>query len=344
MLKAYLSKFTMDILPSVVATIIGAYVVNHYIVTKPGVGADAPAAAAVSSVDPKKAGPRNDAKNEAKSSEKSSDVANIPEPGVRAKGISEKAVFEKPPVEKPPEKAADKTEKPAGKPAETASIPAETRRHQPVSREKTVARTVPTPPPQPSAPVIVPAVAAPAAPPVTAPPVEAAIAPVPEERRDANDLARAAIERLRGTNEGSPRAQESARVPDAPRTSDTGRIPDAPRVASAPAVVAPPVRPLPPPIMVSTPSAETIDSRAGSSQMNQAPYGSVARIDDPRRPTPPADIPVTSSSRPPLDLQAAASEPSAPDEREHRDPREHTNVAEDMLSAAKSVFHAVLPK
>jgi hypothetical protein len=54
---------------------------------------------------------------------------------------------------------------------------------------------------------------------------------------------------------------------------------------------------------------------------------------DPRRPTPPADIPLT---RPPLDLRAeAAAEPMA---------KEHTNVAEDMLLAAKSVFHAVLPK
>ena len=42
----YLKKFAMEILPSVAATIIGAYIVNHYIVTKPG--ADAPVAAAVS--------------------------------------------------------------------------------------------------------------------------------------------------------------------------------------------------------------------------------------------------------------------------------------------------------
>ena len=41
----YLKKFALDILPSVAATIIGAYIVNHYIVTKPG--ADAPVAAAV---------------------------------------------------------------------------------------------------------------------------------------------------------------------------------------------------------------------------------------------------------------------------------------------------------
>ena len=49
MLKKYVSKFTIDILPSVLATIIGAYIVNHYIVAKP---ADAPVAAAVSTPDP----------------------------------------------------------------------------------------------------------------------------------------------------------------------------------------------------------------------------------------------------------------------------------------------------
>jgi hypothetical protein len=37
----------------------------------------------------------------------------------------------------------------------------------------------------------------------------------------------------------------------------------------------------------------------------------------------------------PLDLRADVVEPSA---------RERTSVAEDVLSAAKSVFHSVLPK
>ncbi len=49
----YLKKFAMDILPSVAATIIGAYIVNHYIATKPG--GDAPVAAAVSTAAPKAA-------------------------------------------------------------------------------------------------------------------------------------------------------------------------------------------------------------------------------------------------------------------------------------------------
>jgi len=309
MLK-YVSKFALDILPSVVATIIGAYIVNHYIVTKPG--ADAPVAAAVSTTEPK--ADAKGAPETATASETSSGVANIPEPGVKAKGISEKAILEKSAAEKPAEKSADK-------PAETASIPVETRRHQP--REKAIAKSIPAPV-QPSAPVSVPVVAVPTtAPP--APPVEAATAP--EERRDANDLARAAIERLRGAGEGSPRAQEAARVPEAPRIPDAARVPDQPRIVSAP-----PVRPLPPPIMVSTPQAETFESASGSSQM-KPPYAGAARIDDPRRPTPPADIPEVSSR--PLDLHAEATEPSA---------QEHTTVAEDMLSAAKSVFHAVLPK
>ena len=105
MLK-YVSKFALDILPSVVATIIGAYIVNHYIATKPG--ADAPVAAAASTADPKA-----DAKPSGTST-----LANIPEPGVKAKGISERAMIER---------SASKAERPKSlgksvdKPAETAS-------------------------------------------------------------------------------------------------------------------------------------------------------------------------------------------------------------------------------
>ena len=289
MLK-YVSKFALDILPSVVATIIGAYIVNHYIAAKPGT--DAPVAAAMSPAGPKKAN--------AKPSEASTDMANIPEAGVRAKGISEKAVFDRSAIEKPAEKSQDKSaekpqEKSADKPAEAT---AETRRHQPTPREKTAVRTMPAP-----VPVVAPVIAAPN----TAPAVEAAV--VPDEHRDANDLARAAIERLRNTNDGAARA-----------------TPDASRVVSAP----PPVRPLPPPIMVSAPPTETFDAATGSAPIRQ-PYPAAARADDPHRPTPPADIPVSR----PLDLRAEAGEPAT---------REHTSVADDVLSAAKSMFHAVLPK
>ena len=83
-----------------------------------------------------------------------------------------------------------------------------------------------------------------------------------------------------------------------------------PRVATEPAV-----RPLPPPIMVSAPPAEATS----------------AKVDDPQRPTPPAEIP---TMRPPLDLRAEMAEPQA----------RKTFVVDDVLSATKSVFHSVLPK
>jgi hypothetical protein len=139
----------------------------------------------------------------------------------------------------------------------------------------------------------------------------------PEERRDANDLARAAIERLRVNGEASPRVQEAARTPEASR------------VVTAPVVAAPALRPLPPPIMVSAPPADTYGQ--GASQP-RPPYAANAGAADPSRPTPPAEIPVSR----PLDLRADVAEPSV---------RERTTaVAEDMLSTAKSLFHAVLPK
>jgi hypothetical protein len=303
MLK-YVSKFAMDILPSVAATIIGAYIVNHYIAAKPA--ADAPAAA-VSASGPKAADAKNSAKTAVKAPETSADVAKIPEAGVKAKGISEKGLLEKTAAEKPvmPEKPAEKA---ADKPAETASIPVETRRHQPALREKAVAKTA------------APAVAAPTA----VPPIEAAA--VPEERRDANELARAAIERLRGAGDGSPRAPEAARIPDAPRIASTP--------VSTPPLTTNPVRPLPPPVVVSAPGSEAFDSSPGSSQIRPPYLGAAGETSDLHRPTPPAEIPQGPVSRP-LDLRAEAAVPT---------PREHTSVAEDMLSAAKSVFHAVLPK
>jgi len=285
MLK-YLTKFAMEIVPSVIATILGAYIVNHYIIAKPA--ADA---AAVSSTEAKKVEVKADAKVDVKAGAKPADaltdVSNLPEPGVRAKGISEKAISGKP--------AESVTEKPA----EAAASAPEPRRI-PLTRDKAVAK---------AAPVVSPAPA------VTAPqPVETAA--IPEERRDAAELARAAIERLRATSGGNDaaRPQESARAIEPPR------VQEAPR--SVVAVTPPAVRPLPPPIMIDAPAT---GNPSAAVPLNP-PYTSSVRIDDPLRPTPPADIPTAPPSRP-LDLHADGK-----------------TVAEDMLSAAKSMFHAVLPK
>jgi hypothetical protein len=301
---SYLKKFALEIVPSVAATIIGAYIVNHYIVSKPA--ADAPAAAVVSAAK-SKTDPKAESKVAAKGEPKSptearqggearpdepTDVAGMPVAGVKAKGISEKAILEK-------NAAAEKgvvVEKPAEKlaPVETtASLPAESRRSVQPPREKVAAK----PAALPVQPVVATAPAEPAA--------------AGEERRDANDLARAAIERLRGSE--TPRVPETARVQEPSRATTTA--------ASTPGIV----KPLPPPIIVAAPPERE--------DVTRPPYAAAARADDPARPTPPAEIP---TARPPLDLRAEMVAGGAP--------REKTSVVEDMLTATKSMFHSVLPK
>ncbi|MGT2502243.1 hypothetical protein ACVOMS_18090 [Bradyrhizobium guangxiense] len=309
MLK-YLAKISMDIFPSVLATIIGAYIVNHYINARPAT--DTPAAV----VAPSQAG----------SDGKPTDTANHPAPGVKAKGVSEKSLTEKAAVEKP----ADKSE------TKAADLPAaETASHgRPTAREKAAAKSNPA---------------------ATAPVAEANSAPA-AATPDANDLARAAIERLRKSPEGKAgekaaeaRAAEAKaaeakaaeakaaeakaaetrpaeRTPE-PAVREAVRIPEAPRVTpTEPSAL----RPLPPPITVSTPSFETYGN-GGSSPSYTASVGN----DDPNRITPPADIPVPVIP-PPLDLRADAGA-SMPRPKK-------TNVADDVLSGMKSMFHSVLPR
>ena len=93
------------------------------------------------------------------------------------------------------------------------------------------------------------------------------------------------------------------------------------------------VRPLPPPVVVSAPGGGSPDSTPELPQI-RPPYPAAEANADPHRPTPPAEIPLAPLSGP-LDLRAEVTAPA---------PRQRTTVAEDVLSAAKSVFHAVLPK
>lgn len=273
MLKKYFAKFTIDIMPSILATIVGAYIVNHYIAPKSDPAQPAAAVASVPDADAK--APGN--KAAAKPAETSADVASIPD-GAKA---SEKAPVEKASIDK----------------SETAE-----RRHQ-ASREKAVTKAAPA----------TPAAVAPALATVgTAPSDTAAI----ERRdRDANDLARAAIERL---SREQARPQEAARAPDVPHVQEAMRT--AP--AQSPSVQS--MQQLPPPIIVATPSIENPNLGQQQAPVQQADQSDIRRL------RPPGDIPAPM----PVDLQADASAP----------PRDRTNVAEDVLSAAKSVFHSVIPK
>lgn len=318
MLK-YLAKISMDIFPSVLATIIGAYIVNHYINARPA--ADTPAAV----VAPADAGKNG----------KPADVANLPAPGVKAKGVSEKSLSEKsasdkPAAEKPAETKAAETKAAETKAAESKAADEAASRGRTPAHEKAVAKS------------------APAAPTAAAPVVEANSAPAaasPAVTPDANDLARAAIERLRKSPEGKA-AEKAAEAKSAeikpaeakavertsePAVQEASRIPEAPRIVSA---VPSGVRPLPPPINVSTPSPDAYGN-GGSSQANP-PYTASVGSDNPNRLTPPADIPVPVIA-PPLDLRADAGATGPVS-------RPKTNVADEMLSGMKSMFHAVLPK
>jgi len=185
------------------------------------------------------------------------------------------------------------------------------------------------------------------------PVVEANSAPAagaPAATPDANDLVRAAIERLRKSPEGkaaearSSETKSSESKPSEARPAETksverspepavreaSRTPEAPRVIPAEPSA---LRPLPPPITVSTPSSEAYGN-GGASPVNP-PYTASIGNDDPNRMTPPADIPVPVIA-PPLDLRADAGATM---------PRpKKTNVADEMLSGMKSMFHSVLPK
>jgi hypothetical protein len=318
MLK-YIAKISMDIFPSVLATIIGAYIVNHYINAKPA--ADAPAAVMA----PAEAGKNG----------KPADLANLPAPGVKAKGISEKKVTDKPAAEKTADQPGAEpktTEKSMADVAPAEAAP----RGKPSAREKAVAKSTP-------------AVSAPA--PAT-PVVEANSAPAaaaPAATPDANDLVRAAIERLRKSpeskaaeakasdtkasdNKSSETKSSETKSPEKiqePAVREAARTPEAPRIIP---VDTSSVRPLPPPITVSTPAAEAYGN-GGSSQASP-PYTASVGNENPNRLTPPADIPVPMIA-PPLDLRADAGASM---------PRPKTNVADDMLSGVKSMFHSVLPK
>ena len=304
MLK-YLAKISMDIFPSVLATIIGAYIVNHYINAKPA--ADAPAAVAA----PAEAGKNG----------QPADIANLPGPGVKAKGIAEKSVTDKPAAEKAADQPA--AEHKAADVTPTEASP----RGKPPAREKAVAKSSPAAgTPAPAAPVAE-ANSAPAAPP------------------DANDLVRAAIERLRKTPEGKSAAEarssetkpaevrssetRSAEKSPEPAVREAARTPEPPRVVITEPTA---VRPLPPPITVSTPSTEVYGNDGSSANPS---YTASVGSGDPNRMTPPADSPVPMSA-PPLDLRAdvGATMPRP----------KNTNVADEMLSGMKSMFHSVLPK
>jgi hypothetical protein len=135
----------------------------------------------------------------------------------------------------------------------------------------------------------------------------------PEPAGDARTLARAALERLRGGE--APRAVQAATHHPAETSNATG--------AQAIAAAAP--APIATPVTIPAGSADWPNPQAATAPAAALPPLETRRTAEAPRPTPPADIPAA----PPIELQTAP----AP-----------TTVADDVVSAAKSVFHAVLPR
>ena len=220
----YLKKFAMEIVPSVAATIIGAYIVNHYIVAKPGrrcpggcrrvhvevQGRDKPPKSSQGDARPKRGRQQCGQADERPTSPPSRHPASRPRAFPRRRMLEKNAAAEKAVVVEKPAEQGMKGRRQAGRnrehsrrtapspadaarkggsqvmPCARAAVPPRRRRHRAAGRSRGA----------------------------------------PEERRDANDLARAAIERLRGSDDTAPRPQggrpcaRRRRAPtDAPRAS-----------------------------------------------------------------------------------------------------------------------------
>lgn len=302
MLK-YLSKFFLEILPSVVATVVGAYIVNHYISPRNPL-AEAPRAAAIS----QPAIPDDTAKVDAPKPDVAKAVPTpVPAPVREARpdpkpDSKSKAVAKVQPEPKPEAKPELKTET-----AKSDAPKGELGIRRFITRDKAPERA-----------------------PQEAPAETAAVTP-PEDHPDAAELARAALERLRAAEPASRPADASAsggvvaapREParEPPHVAVVTAMPQAPSatasVSAAPMDSHTAVPPLPPPVSVAAPVERPGLPAADTPRM--------ASRNEADRLVPPAEIP----GPPPVDLQPAPKKKS---------------VAEDMLSAARSVFQSVVPQ
>lgn len=306
MIKKLFSKYFLEVVPSIVATVVGAYIVTHYINAKSE--ADKPKAAVSAPAQTSKdVAPQTLKADDSGDKAAKAETAKAEAARLKAEKLAlEKAAAERSAADRAEnaKKAAEKlaAEKAASEKAAADKLASEKAAAE--KRERTAAK------PAPAAPL----------------PAEANAAP--DDKRDANDLARAAIERLRNAKAPSepPRAPEAARADEPTKAQERGQ--ERARVNSvvyAPAAAPqPPVQPLPPAVTVAPPPSEAAVMAPPQPFSTPISGSSETRADDGLRLTPPADIP----SRP-LDLRAKQG---------------RSSVAEDVVSAAKSVFHAVVPE
>lgn len=295
MIKKLFSKYFLEVIPSIVATVVGAYIVTHYINAKSD--ADKPKAAVSAPADTSKNAPVQTLKAD-EAGDRPATAAKAEAARLKAEKLAaEKAAAAHAAADRA-ENAKKAAEKIASEKAEKAAAAEKLAAEKAVSEKREHERTT-----------------AKAAPIATPPAAEANAAP----ERDANDLARAAIERLR---KSSPQPLDQSRTQEAARTEEARPQPERAKVNSvvyAPAVSQPPVQPLPPAVNV-VPSPPELAVTAPAAPFPR-PIDSSSADDETSPLIPPADIPARQSEKP-------------------RD----RSVAEGVVSAARSVFHAVIPE
>ncbi|UYO43802.1 hypothetical protein KQX63_20865 [Rhodopseudomonas palustris] len=256
MLKFITEKLLGQILPSVVATVIAAYVVNQYIVARPD--APPPAAPATQQLDTTKAAKPAEPVAVALPAEAARSEPTRSEP-LKVKLGADKISTEKAAADKP-------ADRPVGRHQITAHD------NKPAAPSKPVSTASATPEP------------------VKVPEERS------EPARDPNELVRAAVERLRASapaeapraTETLGRAPEPLKVPESPRAQEPPRQQEAARVI-APAL--PPAVNVAPTNVSIAPYANPPATTASVPASNR-PADSIDLHDsDQHPPTPPADIP-----------------------------------------------------
>ena len=287
----YLSKFVLEVLPSVFATVVGAYIVAHYINPSPKTETPKTEVVAIA--------PAGEAKDAADSTGTVEEKATDAKPQADAKAADAKAADAKP-------AEAAKVEAAKVEPAKVEAAKVEAAKPKIAKTDEKTGK--------------------------------------PDEKKNAIELARAAIERLRGTTVDAPaeRAPQPARAPAETARADEGargavlpaasqRTPVvttgvAPQSAPATSVTPPP---LPPPVIVASPyGRRSVDPEATTPATSvEQPGDQPTDRASADRPTPPADIPFQRG----YDLQAQSA------------PVEHVSIADHVLSTTKSFFRALTP-
>lgn len=306
----YFSRFLIQILPSVTATVIGGFIVHTWIMPK--TASDAPRPAIASKAAPE-AGANADTRAESKPLNVKGIAMPVKDGAVKDAAAKDSAPKAGPAKETASVKAAGESDGKAGevKLRGASETPAAEPRHaaKPVSTDRAAATDTPGSIDKPAG------SSNDTAKTVGAPALTATATEPADEKRNATDLARTALERLRSGEQprtGHALATEATSPAARTQAVELHRIQPQPGTEPVQLVTPQPVAlPMGPPINIATPRYS--DSHIGNGE----------REDD-ARVVPPGEIPTMHRTA---------------DSQDGR-----TTIADDFVSATRSMLRAVLPK